>query len=441
MKEVRLRHRWEDKLNVRSGKIVIASTVFTAVMIAGFSYWALRAPLAGATTAPGVISASGRNVQIQHLEGGVVQKILVREGDRVSEGQPLVTLDDTSARTQLNRLTGQFYFLQAQTQRLQAERDGLPSLAIDIQPSKYVSADFINNLVTEQSKEFDARYARFQSETDILHQRVRTLNAALGGLQAQQEAIRQQVNIVDEEAATKHSLLEKGLTSRSEYTQLLRIKAELLGQAGAIEAELATNGTQLGEANEQIERLRTQRVEQAVTSLNEIRSTLADIEQQAEAAQAVLKRTHILSPVDGIVVTSTYNAIGSVLSPGEKVIEILPTSSGLLVEAKIRPEDIDSLHSGQKARLRMSALDAGLTPEIPATLINVSADRLVEEETHQPYYRAELKIGSRLPAGVVLEQLLPGMPVEVFIETGSRTFAEYIFRPLTDSFSRSLIEK
>nr|WP_292132156.1 HlyD family efflux transporter periplasmic adaptor subunit [Mesorhizobium sp.] len=159
------------------------------------------------------------------------------------------------------------------------------------------------------------------------------------------------------------------------------------------------------------------------------------------AAQAILSRTTVRSPTDGIVVSAVYNSPGAVVAPGEKVIEILPTSSNLIVEAKLSPHDIDSVHAGQSARLKLTALNTRLTPDVDATVINVSADRLMDENTHEPYYRAKLRITENLPAPVTAEQLYPGMPVEAFISTGDRTFFEYLLRPVLDSFHRAFVEQ
>ncbi|MER9441510.1 HlyD family efflux transporter periplasmic adaptor subunit [Mesorhizobium sp. M0340] len=175
--------------------------------------------------------------------------------------------------------------------------------------------------------------------------------------------------------------------------------------------------------------------------MSQTRTSLADVEEQALAAEAILARTVVKAPSDGIVVSTVYNSPGSVISPGEKLMEILPTSSQVIVEAQLSPRDIDAVHVGQSARLRLSALNARLTPEIAATVTEVSADKLIDETTHQPYYRAKLHIAESLPANVTAEQLYPGMPVETFISTGDRTFAEYLARPILDSFQRAFVEE
>ncbi|SFO65412.1 HlyD family secretion protein [Mesorhizobium sp. NFR06] len=412
-----------------------------ALLVGGFGYWAASAPLAGAVITQGTIAATGGNILIQHREGGIVSALLVHEGDRVREGQALILLDRTAPEADLNRLTRQWIALKASAARLEAERDGLDRLAPIAEPAPAPFQQDFENLMREQQKEFDARLARYRSEQSILAQRVAMHRESVKGLNAQKTAIEQQAEVVKKELGIKTDLLDKGLTNRSEYSQLLRSEADLVGQAGALEADLASANTQIAEAQAQTERATTQRVEEALTKLDDVRANLADIEEQMRAAQAVLKRTTITAPAAGIVVSANYNSKGSVVAPGEKIMEILPTSSGLTVEARLRPKDIDAVHVGQPAKLRLSALNARLTPEVPATVSEISADRLTDEATHEAYFRAKLKIADALPPGVKAEQLYPGTPVDAFISTGDRTFFEYLIRPMLDSFARAFRER
>jgi HlyD family type I secretion membrane fusion protein len=412
-----------------------------ALFIGGFGYWAASAPLAGAVITQGTIAATGGNILIQHREGGLIDTLLVREGDHVRQGQDLVLLDRTAAQADLNRLTRQSMALKASAARLEAERDGFAALApvADAPPAAF-QRDF-ERLLLEQRKEVDARLARFRSEQSILAQRVAMHRESVKGLAAQKRAIDEQTDIVKKELAIKMNLLDRGLTNRNEYSQLLRSEADLVGQAGALEANVAATNTQIVEAEAQAERATTQRVEEALTKLDDVRTNLADIGEQIRAAEAVLKRTTITAPTDGIVVSSTYNSKGSVIAPGEKIMEILPTASGLTVDAKLKPQDVDAVRVGQQAKLRLSALNARLTPEVDATVTEISADRLIDEATHQPYFRARLKIAEPLPPDVKPGQLYPGTPVEAFINTGVRTFFDYLARPMLDSFARAFTER
>ncbi|TSE03615.1 HlyD family type I secretion periplasmic adaptor subunit [Mesorhizobium intechi] len=433
---------WEEgnpRTNIR--RVAFAGYAATALLLGCFGYWAVSAPLSGAVITQGTIAATGGNILIQHPEGGIIEALLVHDGDHVQQAQDLIVLDPTAARAELNRLTRQSIALRAGAARLEAERDGLDRLAPITKPAPAsLQADF-EALIREQQKEFDARLARFRSEQSILAQRLAMHRQSVVGLQSQKEAVRQQAEIVKKELGIKTSLLDKGLTNRTEYSQLLRSEADLVGQAGALEANLAAVNTQIVEAQEQIERLTTQRVEEALTKLDEVRSNLADIEEQIRAAEAVLRRTTIKAPAAGIVVSSSYNAKGSVIARGEKIMEILPTAPGLIVDARLRPKDVDQVRVGQPAKLRLSALNMRLTPEVSATVAQISADRLIDEATHEPYFRVKLSIAADLPPGVKPEQLYPGTPVEAFINTGDRTFFGYLARPMLDSFARAFTER
>ncbi|MER8752033.1 HlyD family type I secretion periplasmic adaptor subunit [Mesorhizobium sp. M1050] len=432
---------WEGKARTDIRRVAFAGYAATAILIGCFGYWAVSAPLSGAVITQGTISATGGNILIQHPEGGIIQELLAHEGDRVQQAQDLILLDRTAAQAELNRLTRQSIALKASASRLEAERDGLDQLAPITGAAPAPFQDDFEILVREQQKEFNARLARFRSEQSILAQRVAMHRQSVVGLQAQKLAVQQQAEVVKKELGIKTNLLDKGLTNRTEYSQLLRSEADLVGQAGALEANLAAANTQIVEAQEQIERLTTQRVEEALTKLDEVRSSLADIDEQMRASEAVLRRTTIKAPAAGIVVSSTYNSKGSVIAPGEKIMEILPTTSGLVVDARLPPKDIDQVRVGQPARLRLSALNMRLTPEISAIVTQVSADRLIDQVTHEAYFRAKLKIASALPPGVKAEQLYPGMPVEAFISTGDRSFFEYLARPMRDSFARAFTER
>ncbi|MBZ9672139.1 HlyD family type I secretion periplasmic adaptor subunit [Mesorhizobium sp. ES1-3] len=432
---------WDSQPRTDIGRVALTGYAAVALLVGGFGYWAVSAPLSGAVITQGTISATGGNIQIQHREGGIVQALLVHEGDRVQLGQDLIVLDPTAAQAELNRLTRQSIALRASAARLEAERDGLDRLAPIAEAAPAPFQHDFEILIREQQKEFDARLARFRSEKSILAQRVAMHRQSVTGLQAQKQAIQQQAEVVKKELGIKTSLLDRGLTNRTEYSQLLRSEADLVGQAGALEANLATANTQIVEAQEQTERLTTQRVEEALTKLDDVRSNLADVEEQTRAAEAVVRRTTIKAPAAGIVVSSTYNSKGSVIAPGEKIMEILPTESGLVVDARLRPKDIDQVRVGQPAKLRLSALNSRLTPEVSATVTRISADRLIDQTSREPYFRAKLTIAADLPPGVRRDQLYPGTPVEAFISTGDRTFLEYLARPMLDSFARAFAEQ
>lgn len=432
---------WQKDVKTGTGWIATLGYATLVLFVGGFGTWALTAPLSSATIAPGIIAAAGQNVMIQHLEGGIIKDILQREGSRVSQGDALIVLDATLAQAQLNRLLQQLLTKRCEIPRLQAERDGGRSME---QPAGLDTFPAELNLLAEcqeQNKEFEARMARFESEMLILGQRVAALQDSMRGLEAQKTSSEEQLRIVQEEAARKEELLGRGLTSRDQYTILLRSGAELVGQIGALEAQMAANVTQIGEARAQMERLKTSRVEEAIAALNEARDAAADLDQQVRAARSVVDRTVIRAPVDGIIVRSLHNQPGSVIRAGEPVMEVLPTNTDLIVEAKVRPQDIDSIRVGQDAEMMFSALDAATTPRVKGKVFYVSADHLASNDgTAQSFYVVRLKIDANLPPEIRPNQIYPGMPVETFIATGERTFATYVMRPFLASLSRAFRE-
>lgn len=441
MTKQRKTYTWQKTLETNTRGIALAGYATIAVLLGGFGSWAATAPLAGAVIAPGVVAAAGQNIMIQHLEGGIIEKINFHEGDRVKAGDALFVLDSTEAKAQLNRLVKQLVAFEAKAARLEAERDGLDKLQIHENLRRYSAEADADDVVTEQQKEFDARLSRYKAEQNILSQRVEALREAALGLEAQKKSGEDQLVIVREEMGRKKELLDKGLTNRSEYTTLLRTEAELIGQIASIQAQIASSVTQGIEARVQIERLTTTRIEQALGELNTLRAEIADVREQINAAQAVLDRTVVRSPVDAIVVRNLQNVQGGVVRAGEQIMELLPLTSGLIVEARVTPRDIDNIAIGQQAQLMLSALNARTTPQVEGQVIYISADRLVDQNTGQPYYTARLRITDALPPAVTREQIYPGMPVEAFISTEERTFVGYLVRPLVDSFGKAFREE
>lgn len=441
MKNVPRAMDWETGIETRTGGIAVAGYLTIALFVGGFGLWASTAPLAGATIASGFVAAAGQNVRVQHLEGGIIREAGVREGDHVRAGDPLVVFDDTQARAQLNRLINQLAALDAKAGRLRAERDGDQSLSLSgttVGRDRRVANP---SIAREQEREFAARRERHVLELGILDRRVEALEENRTGLAAQRQAAEAQLAVIRDETGRKKDLLDKGLTSRSEYTALLRAEAELVGLVGAYEAQMASTRTQTMEARQQIERLTTTRIEEALAELNTVRTQIADIEEQLRAAEAVLARTVVRSPTDGIVLKTAFNAPGSVVRPGEALLELLPTTPELIVEARIKPADIDSLKIGQQARLYFSALNGRTTPQVPGTVFYISADRLIDATNGQPFYTARLRIAEPLPAALTAERIYPGMPVESFIATEERTFLAYLVRPIADSFARAFREE
>ena len=422
-------------------RLYAVSGLFLGVLFLGsFGAWASLAPIAGAAVASGVVAAAGQNLSIQHLEGGIVKAIAVVEGERVSAGQPLIELDPTVATAQRDRLKNQLIALEARAARLSAERDGTDDLVFDAALVQKARTSAVTDLLDEQYREFAARLARHRQEQEIMVQRIKALKEQAEGMSAQKIALEKQIQVVREEEARKGELLGKGLTNRSEYTALVRAGADLVGQLGQIVSSILASNTQIAQAEQEAARLETQRVETAVSQLNDVRASLSDATEQLRASESVLARSVIRSPADGVIVAKSINTIGSVVKPGETLIEILPSAADLIIEVKLSPNNIDSIRPGLGARLRFSSLNARTTPTADATVSYVSADRLIDQQNRESYYTARLKLDEPMPEGLTTDMITPGMPVEAYINTGDRSFFDYLTQPITDSFARAFRE-
>ncbi|MEO1701745.1 MAG: HlyD family type I secretion periplasmic adaptor subunit [Pseudomonadota bacterium] len=420
--------------------VVLGGYAVIAMFFGGFGFWAATAPLNGAAIASGAIAVSGENLTISHFEGGVVGEIHVRDGDRVEAGDPLVSLDGTRALAEYQRLQKRRVALTAQLARLRAERDDKAELVFDETLTEDARAIDFEDALTEQVAQFDVRRERFAAESEILTQQMAGLREAITGLEAQKTSIARQIDVLNEEAERRQGLLDKGLTLRSDYTNVIRSRAALVGEAGQLESEIARSRIQILEAKENRIRLRTQIVEEVVTGINDIRSQLEDIEEQISAARSVLERTVIRAPNDAFVVNLSVNTIGAALRSGEVIAELLPVDVELGVTAQVSVADVDLVKPGQSANLRFAALNQRLTPDVPGTVIYVSRDRLIDEQNGHPYYEVRLSI-DELPAQVTQDQVYAGMPVDALITTDERTFLEYLSRPITDSLALAFREQ
>jgi HlyD family type I secretion membrane fusion protein len=440
MSDVFVQGDWAKKVPTSTWRSAILGYGSMAAFVAFFGYWAATAPLAGAAIAPGVVAASGQNLKIQHLEGGAVTAVLVKEGDRVKLGDTLLTLDPTVLQSQLDRFVKLDAALKLKYARLAAERDGKETLAFPSDLTELAEQAGVASVIDEQQGEFAARLNRHRNELSILGERTAQLQESVVGLDARKKASDEQLRIVKSETQRKLKLLDQGLTARDQYTQLLRSQADLLGQVASAESQISSAKNQINEAREQIERAKSQRIEDALKELSDASNKISDGQEQMKAARSMLARTIIKAPADGIIVSLKVNSPGIVLRPGDTVLELLPTTSDFVIEARIDPRSIDTVRVGQDARLRFVALNKRQTPEVSANVTYISADRLVDPGTNQPYYLARLRITDNLPEEISRDQIYPGMPVETYISTGDRTFAEYLVKPLIDSFSRSFRE-
>ena len=416
------------------GCLVIAS------FLVGFGIWAATAPIAGASIAQGVVAASGENNAVQHLEGGIVSEILVKKGDRVKQGQALVKLDETQAISARNRIGKSIVGLTARIERASSELEGSDTLKFSQNLKELAQAANTDQALDQQQAEFKSRLDQHKSELNVMEEQVRAIEEEILGIGLQLNAEETKLDVIEAELVGKKKLLDQGLTSRTQYNELLRAQADIVGAIGSRKATIGQRRTTISEIRERQTTAVATRKAAASKEISDLRLQIEDMEEQLSARSDILGRMVINAPEDGIIVTLTKNTIGSVIQPGETVLEILPTSEELVISARIAPQDIDAVRVGQNANIRFSALNLRTTPEVPAAVEYISADRLVDAATQEPYFEARLKLSSNLPNEIKADQIYAGMPVEAFINTGERTFLEYMAKPIQDSFSRAFTE-
>lgn len=421
------------------GSAMLGLTVIAGCFVA-VGFWASTAPLASAVVAQGTFIASSRNKIIQHLEGGIVEDILVKEGDRVTRGQTLLRMNRTAAEAQLRRLKLRRYQRLAMRARLQAELNEATEIEFPQSLLAKGNDPEIDEIVEGQKAILLARTEEMASEISILTQRKNAIKEEIGGLKAQKEAARSQLGFIEQELDANTILFKKGLTKLSQLLALKRSKASLQGTVGSVTADMARANERIQEIDNQISQLRSKRIEDAVTQLRDVESELAEVEEQIKAAEDICERLEIRSPVKGIVVKMTQHTHGAVVSSGQEMIEILPLDDDLIIEAHIRPRDIDTVRVGQTSWVRMTALDQRITPVLEGKVIYVSADRIEGERPHPPYYISRVKIDRRALSTLNGTEPYPGMPAEVFIKTGERTLMQYLLRPLQSVLARGMRE-
>jgi HlyD family secretion protein/epimerase transport system membrane fusion protein len=404
-----------------------------------FGGWGSFAPLDGGAVAPGVINPDSGKKTIQHLEGGIIADLRVREGEAVRTGQPLVILESTQARAAHEALVQQRLSFLARRARLDAEKAGQNRIEL---PAELRSADpQIRSMVEAQQEVFDARRSTHATRRDILAQRIEQMVHQINGSEAQVESASRQIDFIGEELKAKEYLVARGLVPKPEALRLRRADAEIAGKRGEYLAEIARARQQIGEAKIQILSVEAERADQIAADVEKVRAELTEVTEKLQSSGDIVKRTVVVAPVSGTVVDVKFKTIGGVVQRGEPIMSIVPAGDELIIEARLTPLDVKAVHSGLEAQIHLSAYSNRDVPKIPGTVRTVSADRLMDEATHQPYYLARVAVDrhtlQRLAPSV---NLIPGMPVEVLVVTERRTMVDYLAKPFRDALWRSFRE-
>lgn len=417
------------------GILILLSTVV------GFGTWAATAPIDGAIIAPGVFVATGQNKVVQHLEGGIIRDILVREGEMVEEGQILVSLAETQPKADLRRLMLRRVLLRVTAARLEAEAGKL--VRIELPPAITDDTDpEVRVILASQQSIFDARRQKLETEVRIQEKTVASFVERVRGDAARLKSAENQLKLIDEELTGKTDLYYLGLVRKSDYFAQLRTRESIRAEITRATADIADNEARIGGTHQQIERVRAMSVQAAVEELHPIQAELKDIDERITAAESVLTRIDVKAPVRGIVIKLNYHTPGGVIRPGNDILTLLPVGDELIIEARIRPQDIDSLTKGQTAMVRLTALNQRITPMVSAQVVYVSADAIQNErnQTADNAYVTRVKLDATSVAELRNFLPSPGMPAEVYIRTGERTFFQYLMQPVTDIMARAFRE-
>ena len=418
------------------------------VVFGGFGTWASLAPLHSAALAPGVITVEHYRKTVQHLEGGIIRTLEVHDGDAVQQGQVLATLDETPSRAQLEVLRGQLYSRVAQEARLTAQRDRLPVVQYPQDLLAHHTDPRAQDAMRVQDLTFLARRTAQEGERAVYRRQIEQLRAKVTGLQAQRYSKDRLVESYRSDVADFTMLLKEGFTEKQKVEELNRALAQSEGHRGQLVSEMAASELQIAEIELKILQLHKDLQREVAKELSEVQADLFGLREKVQALERTVDRTVITAPVSGMVLGLTLHTIGAVIPPGGRLLDIVPHHQKLIIEAQVAPIDIDRVTVGQVAEVRFSAFQTRDLPTIEGRLISVSADRLVRDpkETSggdSAYYlaRVEVSPGGLQALRAADLELVPGMPTEVLIKTGSRTLLQYVMKPLTDTFKRALIEE
>ncbi|NSY37840.1 HlyD family type I secretion periplasmic adaptor subunit [Leisingera sp. ANG59] len=412
------------------------------VLVGGFGSWSVLSSISGAVVATGRIEVDRNRQVVQHLDGGIVDEILVDEGDTVAEGDTLIRLDANELTSQLVIVEGQLFELMARRGRLEAERDEAAEVTFDPELLKAAETQLeVKDLVEGQRRLFQARRDTTAREIEQLEKRRAQIQEQIRGIQAQQKSMKVQLDLIGEELGNQQSLLDRGLAQAATVLNLRRTQASLDGQLGELVAAEAQAEGRITEIDIEILKLGTGQREEAITRLRDLRYQELELAETRRSLQQRLARLDITAPVSGVVYGLQVQTPRSVIRPADPVLYLVPQDRPLVIAAQVAPTDIDQLFTGQEVTLRFSALDQRSTPELFGRVTQVSADAFEDQGSGISYYRAEIELNpgeqGRLPAGTVL---IPGMPVESYIRTADRSPLGYLVKPLADYFNKAFRE-
>jgi HlyD family type I secretion membrane fusion protein len=419
----------------------VAGWIILALFFGGFGLWSMTAPLNGAVVASAEVKVQGNRKSVQHLEGGIVQEMKVKEGDHVKQGDVLIVLDDTQNRSEFDVFSKQRDVLGATEARLKAELDRAPLLSPPPDIAQRLNEPEVSTLWTTQMQQFQSRRASLEGQRQVLREKINQLKEQITGNEQQVASFKQQIESVKKELTDITPLVEKGLITQPRLLQLQRTQFGLEGQVASTTADIARARQAIGEQTQQIAQLDNERMTEVSKDLRDTQATLLEISPKLTNAKTSLGRMDIKSPYSGLVVGLNVFGVGAVVQRGEKILDIVPDEDALTIEARIAVDDISEVHPDMIAEVHLTAYKQRITPMIHGDVIQVSADRLTDNRTGMPYYTALVRINQKELAEFPNIKLYPGMPAQVMIPTVQRTAFDYLVGPLAQSFNTAFRQK
>ena len=420
---------------------LVAASAIIAVLVGGLGVWASTTDISGAVVVPGVVVVESNAKKVQHPTGGVVGELKVREGDRVQMGDVLVRLDPTQAAVNLAIVSKSIDELLVRQIRLEAERDAekVVTFPAALTERSHSDGDF-ERVISGEQKFFELRRASRMGQESQLRERVQQLREQIKGVDEQLRAKKQEIELIDSELKGVRELYSKNLIPVQRVMALERDRARLLGEHGSLIATVAQANARISETELQILQIGQDLRAEVGKELAEIRGKLAEFTERKIAAEDQLRRINIISPADGVVHQLAVHTVGGVIAQGEALMMIVPDGDTLSIEARLSPETIDQVRVGQKAVMRFSAFNQRTTPEVNGIVRRISADLTTDNRTGASYYVARLDIleGEVARMG---QRVIPGMPVEAFVQTGERSVMSYLTKPLADQMMRAFRER
>jgi membrane fusion protein, type I secretion system len=427
--------RWAFEHELRVGLRVL---LVGGIVVGG---WAAFVPLAGAVVVPGNLVVQSNVKNIQHPTGGIVADIDVQDGSRVQTGERLLRLDATQARAGLQMVSKQLDELGAKIARLVAERDGLAQIEVPAELASRSANETVKSRLASEDSLFKARLIARQSQKDLLQGRVAQLTQEIVGLQAQLDSKARQLELIAGELTGVQDLYDKHLVPLTRLTTLQRESARIDGERGQIVSSIAETKSKIGETQLQMVRADQDFRTDVVKELGEAQGKEAELVERSIAARDLLDRIEIHAPVSGIVHQLAAHTIGGVIRAGDTIMEIVPDTEDLQIEARLQPKDIDQVRAGQPAFVRFSAFNQRVTPQLIGSVSYVSADTSRDQQTNAPYFTVRVILSDQERRRLAGQQLVPGMPAEVFMQTRSRTMMSYLFKPIADQMRRAFVEQ